>query len=57
MYDCDDAHNIILEKIFSSEVLNCYEFISEGEVESSDDEIEYNETYFFHMICLSLLNN
>ena len=49
------THNEILETIFSRQSLHYDELILEGEVESSDDESECNESYFPYDITVSAL--
>ena len=43
VYVCDGTHDEILETIFSREESRYNELILEGEVESSDDDSEFNE--------------
>ena len=56
MYVCDDAHDEILEIIFTREELNYGKLILEGEIEISDDESECNE-YLFCVISMYVINN
>ena len=44
LYTCGVAHDEILETIFSREELNYIKLVLEGEVETSYDESECNET-------------
>ena len=43
VYVCDITHDAILDTIFSREESRYNELILEGEVESSDDDSEFNE--------------
>ena len=56
VYILDNPHGKILETVSSREELNQDEFILDVQVESSDDESEFNE-YFIHIKSFSLINN